>query len=64
MRTIRAKKDWFDYLCDNCLGSSGRGGSLAGMRRKFWGNDAYVVRCREHLFWVTEETFFLISEST
>lgn len=56
-RTCTAGKEWFNYLCDNCLGSSGYRGSLAGMRKQFWGKDAFVVRCCGYLFRVSKETF-------
>ena len=56
-RTIYAKRKWFEYLVEHCLGSSGEGGSLIGMRRSFWGQDAYVVRCCKYLFKVSEEVF-------
>ena len=59
-RTISAKKAWFPWLSENCLGSSGEGGSLIGMRRSFWGQDAYVVRCCRYLFRVSEEDFMYV----
>lgn len=61
MRTISAKRSWFNWLQDHCLGSSGDGGSLIGMRRSFWGNDAYVIRCCGYLFRVTEGVFSYIN---
>ena len=59
-RTISAKKAWFPWLSEHCLGSSGKGGSLIGMRRSFWGQDAYVVRCCRYLFRVSEEDFLFV----
>lgn len=61
-RTLSAKRNWFPWLCENCIGSSGEGGSLMGMRR-WWGNDAYVVRCRRHLFHVTKEDFEFVEKN-
>ena len=61
-RTLSAKKNWFPWLCEHCLGSSGEGGSLIGMRR-WWGNDAYVVRCHRHLFHLTKEDFDLVAKN-
>ena len=60
-RTISAKKSWFSWLQNHCIGSSGEGGSLIGMRRSFWGEDAYVVRCHGYLFKVDEGIFRYIS---
>ena len=60
-RTISAKKSWFSWLSEHCLGSSGRNGSLLGMRRSFWGEDAYVIRCHGYLFRVSEAVFHYIS---
>lgn len=56
-KTCSAPKSAFDYLCDHCYGSSGYGGNLAGMRKLYWGKDAYVVRCRGYLFRVSYNTF-------
>ena len=63
-RTVRAKKNWFLWLQEHCTGSSGEGGSLIGMRRSFWGKDAYVVRCCNYLFKVDEDVFNYISSKT
>lgn len=57
MRTITAGKEWFQWLSDCCFGSTGRGGNLTGMRKLYWGKDAYVVRCCNHYFRVSEATF-------
>ena len=62
-KTLRAKKEWFAYLQDHAIGSSGEGGNLIGMRR-IWGKDAYVVRCCNYLFYVPEETFRYVFENT
>ena len=32
-KTISASKEWFKYLSERCLGSSGHGGNLTGMRK-------------------------------
>lgn len=55
--TASASRDWFQWLCDHCIGSSGHGGNLSGMRRLHWGKDACVIRCCGYLFYVTRETF-------
>lgn len=62
-RTISAKKEWFKWLQERCYGSSGEGGSLIGMRRSFWGNEAYVVRCCRYLFRVSEKDFNYLKEN-
>ena len=62
-KTIYAKKEWFEYLQNNCLGSSGYRGSLAGLRRSCWGKDALVVRCCKYLFRVDEKTFNYVSSN-
>ena len=64
IRTVYAKREWFPFLSEHCIGSSGEGGSLSGMRRCFWGKDAYVVRCCKYLFHVDEETFYYICSKT
>ena len=58
-RTISAQKSWFKWLSDHNLGSSC--GSLFAMRRSFWGQDAYVVRCDGRLFRVNEGVFRYIA---
>ena len=62
-RTIYAKKHWLPYLQKNSIASSGYRGSLLGMRRSFWGNDAYVIRCCNYLFKVNEDMFNEISKT-
>ena len=56
-KTCSAPKSAFDYLCENCYASSGHGGNLTGMRKLFWGKDAFVVRCCGYLFNVPEHVF-------
>ena len=56
-RTGTADRGWFSFLCDNCQGSSGHGGNLAGMRRLYWGREALVIRCAGFLFRVSPEVF-------
>ena len=58
--TLTAKKKWFEWLQAHCIGSSGKGASLLGMRRSFWGNDAFVVRCCGYLFNVSATDFNLL----
>lgn len=55
--TANAGKEWFEYLSENCLGSSGWGGNLIGMRKHVWSKTALVVRCCRYLFWVNEGVF-------
>ena len=62
-RTVYAKRNWFPYLQEHCSGSTGKGGSLIGMRRLYWGKDAYVVRCCEHLFRVSEDVFQTVANN-
>jgi len=57
IRTITAGKEWFRYLSENCTGSSGYGGNLYGMRKLYWGVDAFVVKCSGYLFRVPETVF-------
>lgn len=56
-RTISAKKSWFSWLQDHCIASTGKNGSLIGMRRSFWGDKAYVIKCCSYCFMVTESIF-------
>lgn len=56
-KTAVADKAWFHYLVEHSIASSGHGGSLAGMRKMFWGRDALVVRCWGYLFLVSDEVF-------
>lgn len=62
-RTINAKKHWFPWLAENCLASSGKDGSLWGMRHCVWGDDAYVVRCCRYLFMVSKEDFEIVEKN-
>ena len=55
--TADASREWFMWLCEHSRASSGWGGNLTGMRNKFWGKTAYVVRCCKYLFLVDEKTF-------
>lgn len=55
-RTLNVKREWLQWLMENSIASSGEDGSLIGMRR-WWGKDAYVVRCARILFRVPEESF-------
>ena len=59
-RTTTAKKSWFKWLQDHCIASTGRNASLIGMRRSFWGKDAFVVRCCSYCFMVSENVFHYI----
>lgn len=61
-KTMNVKREWLPWLCENCIASSGEGGSLVGMRR-WWGKDAYVVRCARILFRVPEESFNFLREN-
>ena len=61
--TTTARREWFEFLSEHCTGSSGYGGSLAGMRKQFWGN-AYVVRCCGYLFRVDYNVFSRIKFQT
>lgn len=61
-RTISAKKKWLFFLQENCIGSSNKGASLLKMRR-WWGADAYVVKCCGYLFQMEEETFKNLQKS-
>ena len=56
-RTLYVKKNWFQWLQESCLASSGEGGSLLSLRRSHWGNDAYVIRCNKFLFMVNKPDF-------
>jgi hypothetical protein len=56
-RTITVSKDWFDWCCNHCYGSSGYGGNLTGMRKLYWGN-AFVIRCCGYLFRVSSDDFY------
>ena len=58
--TGTADRGWLHYLGDHCHGSSGYGGNLEGMRKLYWGKEAYVIRCCGYLFRVDRETFRLI----
>ena len=62
-KTITVKVSWFPYLQEHCLGSSGREGSLIGLRRSYWGKDAYVIRCNKYLFRVSEDVFKYVMEN-
>lgn len=62
VRTINAKREWFGWLQSRCIGSSGKDGSLIGLRRSCWGNDAYVVRCCRYLFRLEEKDFFEVMQ--
>lgn len=59
--TATVGKEWFEYLSEHCIASSGYGGSLTGMRNKFWGKTAYVIKCCNYLFHVDEDTFYRVS---
>ena len=61
-KTINAKRTWFPFLMDNCLGTST--GSLSKMRRSMWGQNAYVVRCNKHLFHVNEKVFEKVASNS
>jgi len=50
MKTVTVDKAWFHYLSENCIGSTGYGGNIAGMRKLWWGKNALVVRCCGYLF--------------
>ena len=55
--TATADPRWLEFLSDNCLGSSGYHGNLAGMRKLYWGSSAPVIRCAGYLFRVSPEIF-------
>lgn len=59
-KTITARKKWFAELSDVCNASSGYGGNLTGMRKLYWGKDAFVVRCCGYLFKVSEREFLRV----
>lgn len=37
--------------------STGRNGNIQGMRKLFWGDDAYVIKCGAYAYKVDAETF-------
>ena len=55
---INAKMKLFDYLSGNCHASTGKGGSVIGMRRVGgWRDSDYIVRCCGYLFNVDEKVY-------
>lgn len=61
MRTAKrngtADKGWFRFLSEHCQGSTGFGGDITGMRRLWWGKDAYCVWCCGYWFRVSPQIF-------
>lgn len=52
-----ADKGWLHYLGEHCNGSTGYGGNLTGMRKLYWGPDAYAIWCCGFWFRVSPEIF-------
>jgi hypothetical protein len=61
--TIYANKEWFEYLKEHSLGSAGPNPSITGMKRLFYGMDAYCVMCNHYLFNVTSLTYDTIKNA-
>ena len=37
--------------------SAGPHANVAGMRKLYWGKDAYIIKCGQYIYKVTYETF-------
>lgn len=59
-RTATVDKAWFHYLSEHCTGSTGVGGNLEGMRKLWWGKDAYCVKCCGCWFRVSLDVFNIV----
>lgn len=57
-RTLNASLKWEKYLDSRKdFESTGPDGNAEGMKRLYWGLDAYVVKCNHYLYKVDEATY-------
>ena len=57
-KTIRVPIRYQEMLEKNCLSSAGPNASVSGMKKKFWGKDAYVVLCGQYAYNVSSGTYY------
>ena len=60
MKTIYAKRKWYNYLC-GCAISTANGSTSVRALRSIWGQNACIVRCNGYLFRVPERVFAEVS---
>ena len=56
-RTLHAPVRWEKFLDSLGCPNTGPDGNAEGMKRLYWGLDAYVVLCNHYLYKVDEKTY-------
>ena len=56
-KVVRVPKTWEKYLDSLGCPSAGPNGNAEGMKRLWWGLDAYVVKCGAYLYNVGETEY-------
>lgn len=56
-RTLNASVKWEKFLDGLNCPSTGPDGNAEGMKRLYWGLDAYVVYCHHYLYKVDADTY-------
>lgn len=48
----------YNRLSLGAFPSAGPGASVKGMRDKYWGRDAYILKCGQYFYKVDSDTFY------
>lgn len=56
-RYLYISTKFYNELCLKNFPSTGRNGNIQGMRKLYWGQDAYIVKCGAYAYKVDAETF-------
>ena len=57
MRTPYVPVKFEQELCDQCRASAGPRPNVAGMKLKYWGKDAHVVKCGQYCYLLNKSDY-------
>lgn len=58
-RVITVPVTYQKWLEERCLSYAGPKPNVTGMRNKYWGKDAYIIRCGLYIYKVNQDTYYI-----